>query len=134
MKEKFIINRISYRGSVKDAPGYNHSSLKSMANNSRFVVYFSFWDTGAISLKEIQNFGVYTFSVQKDLVHNNTGIYVKQLNKNMKDAAKIIVKKMKEISKRDINTKAIAMLNQYHNSCQRSLEDLCNIATTKLIN
>ena len=66
LKEKFIINRISYRGLVKDSPGYNHSSLKSMANNSRFVVYFSFWDTGAISLKEIQNFGVYSFSVQKD--------------------------------------------------------------------
>ena len=36
--------------------------MVELANNSKFIVYFSFFDTGAIDLKEIQNHGVFTFS------------------------------------------------------------------------
>lgn len=126
------IKRLSYRGSVEGAPGYNNSVLMETANDSRFIVYYSFWDTGAISLKEIQNFGVYSFSVQKDLVYNETGLYVRELNRNVKKASKIIIKHINQIYKKGIDTQKMADFNQYKNSCQRSLEDLCNIAVNKI--
>ena len=38
------------------------------AQNSKYIIYFSFYDTGAIGLKEIQNYGVFTFTHQKEFV------------------------------------------------------------------
>ena len=59
---------------------YNESQMMNLANNSKFIIYFSFYDTGAIGLKEIQNFGVFTFSHQKDLViDNNTSFFIPEL-------------------------------------------------------
>ena len=45
--------------------------MTELAYNSKYIIYFSFYDTGAIGLKEIQNYGVFAFSHQKDLVINN---------------------------------------------------------------
>lgn len=132
MNKSFSIKRLSYKGTVDGAPGYNYSSLKKIANNTRFIIYFSFWDTGAISLKEIQNFGVYSFAVQKDLVHNQTGTFIPELDGNIKKAAEIISESIRNIYKNEIDAEKVAKLNQYQNSCQRSLEDLCNIAIKKL--
>ena len=59
---------------------YKKKEIKELANNSRFIIYFSFYDTGAIGLKEIQNYGVVTFSHQKDLViSDETCFYIPEL-------------------------------------------------------
>ena len=39
-----------------------------MTQNSLLIIYFSFFDTGAIGLKEIQNLGVICFTHQKEFV------------------------------------------------------------------
>ena len=56
---------------------YTENQMRYLANNSKFIIYFSFYDTGAIGLKEIQNYGVFAFSHQKDLViDKNTSFFI----------------------------------------------------------
>ena len=99
-----------------------------MANDSKFIIYFSFYDTGAIGLKEIQNYGVLAFTHQMDLVINkDTSFFVPELadKYDMNLAYKIIMEKIKKIIKLNPNTKLIARKNQKINKCQNSLDDLC---------
>lgn len=127
--KNFTIKRISYHGVVRGTSRYNHHSLKKFSNNAKFIIYFSFWDTGAIALKEIQNFGVYSFTVQKDLViDNRTGFFVPELDGQIKKAVNIIVEQMKLINNENYNTTKFAEINQNINNCHRSLDDLCNVA------
>ena len=105
-----------------------------MANNSKFIVYFSFYDTGAIGLKEIQNYGVFAFSHQLDLViDNTTSFFVPELanNNNMLYAYKKIMQKIETIIKSHPNSKLIAKKNQEINKCENALEDLCKSLTIK---
>ena len=80
---------------------YTKGKMENLANNTKFIIYFSFFDTGAIGLKEIQNYGVFAFSHQRDLIiHNNTGFYVPELinNKDLSQSYKIIMKKIEIIT------------------------------------
>ena len=107
---------------------YTKEKMEYLANNTKFIIYFSFFDTGAIGLKEIQNYGVFAFSHQRDLIiHNDTGLYVPELtdNKNMSQAYKIIMKKIEIIVKLNPNALSIAKINQEINKCQNALNDLC---------
>ena len=102
--------------------------MKYLANNSKFIIYFSFFDTGAIGLKEIQNYGVFAFSHQKDLIiHKDTGFYVPELanKKDINKAYKIIMKKIETITNLNPSTKSFAKINQKINNCQNALNDLC---------
>ena len=107
---------------------YKRDYLINLANNSKFVIFFSFYDTGAIALKEIQNYGVITFSLQKDLVvSDETGYYIPELDDNNIEKAfdkimEIINDKMKKIP----NSRKIAKINQGINKCQKALDDICN--------
>ena len=59
---------------------YNKNLMIKLANNSKFIIYFSFYDTGAIGLKEIQNYGVIAFTHQKEFViSNDTSFFVPEL-------------------------------------------------------
>ena len=119
----------SYKKIIRIKYGqYTKEIMKKLANNSKFIIYFSFFDTGAIGLKEIQNYGVFTFSHQKDLIiDKDTGFFVPELAKveNMKYAFNIIMKKINIISKLFPNTEKIARKNQKINQCKNSLDDLC---------
>ena len=107
---------------------YKRDYLINLASNSKFVIFFSFYDTGAIALKEIQNYGVITFSLQKDLVvSDETGYYIPELDDNNIEKAfdkimEIINDKMKKIP----NSRKIAKINQGINNCQKALDDICN--------
>ena len=105
---------------------YTKNQMKELANDSKFLIYFSFFDCGPIGLLEIQNYGVIIFTHQKEFVYNsNSSFFVPELAKNdMKNAFKIILKNIEVISK-SINSKKIANINQENNSCEKSLEDLC---------
>ena len=99
-----------------------------LANNTKFIIYFSFFDTGAIALKEIQNYGVFAFSHQRELIiHNETGFYVPELadEYDMNKAYKIIMKKIEIITNLNPNAQTIAKINQEINKCQNALNDLC---------
>ena len=116
-----IIGRLKYGN-------YTKEKMEYLANNSKFIIYFSFFDTGAIGLKEIQNYGVFTFSHQRDLIiHNETGFYVPELadENNMSLAYQIIMKKIEIVKNLNPNTQSIAKINQKINKCQNSLNDLC---------
>ena len=90
--------------------------------------YFSFYDTGAIALKEIQNYGVLSFSHQSDLViSNKTSYHIPELEyEDMVPAFEKIMKLILKINKSHPNTKEIAKINQDITKCEKSLDDLCN--------
>ena len=105
------------------------SPLRYLANNSKFIIYFSFYDTGAIGLKEIQNYGVISFSLQKDLIiDNETCFYIPELEKtdSMKEASNKIIKIMNTFYQRNPNSILIAKKNQMINHCINALKDLCS--------
>lgn len=107
---------------------YNKEKMLKFAKNSKFIIYFSFFDTGAIGLKEIQNYGVFAFSHQKDLViDKETSFFVPELanEKDMKNAYNIIIKKINYITNLNPNLDIIAKKNQEINKCENSLNDLC---------
>ena len=50
-----------------------------LAEQILVIIYFSFFfffDTGAIELKEIRNYGVIAFSLQKEIIDNETIIII----------------------------------------------------------
>ena len=107
---------------------YTKRIIKKIANDSKFIIYFSFFDTGAIGLKEIQNYGVFTFTLQKDLaIDNETSFFIPELMNinNMKLAFYKIINIIESISLQNPNSQLIAKKNQMINSCENSLIDLC---------
>ena len=107
---------------------YTKNQMKELANDSKFLIYFSFFDAGPIGLIEIQNHGVIIFTHQKEFVlDNNTSFFVPELanSNDMKNAFNIIMEKIEVISKSLPNSKIIAKINQENNKCEKSLEDLC---------
>ena len=121
-KTKLKIERIRYGN-------YTKQGMMKLANNTKFIIYFSFYDTGAISLKEIQNFGVFCFSHQKEFIINKkTSFYIPELSDefNMLPAFEKIMKIIKKVIETSPNTLSIAKINQDINKCQRALDDLCN--------
>ena len=99
-----------------------------LANNSKFIIYFSFYDCGPVALKEIENYGVITFTLQKDFVINNeSGYYIPELElDNITLAFNKIIKIIEEISNKNPDSIKIAKQNQNFNKCQRALDDICN--------
>ena len=90
---------------------YSKINMINLASNSKFIIYFSFFNTGTIGLKEIQNYGVIAFSHQKDLVIDNyTSYYIPELadDYDMKTAFKIIIEKIKKIIQISPDSKYIA--------------------------
>ena len=103
--------------------------MEELANDSKFIIYFSFFDAGPIGLIEIQNHGVILFTHQKEFIlDKNTGFFIPELanEHDMKYAFKIIMKKIEKISKSNPNLELIAKINQENNKCEKALEDLCN--------
>ena len=99
-----------------------------LANNSKFIIYFSFYDTGAIGLKEIQNYGVIAFTHQKEFViSNDTSFFVPELadEDNIDSAYKKILNIIENILSSSPNSQQIARKNQEINRCQNALYDIC---------
>ena len=107
---------------------YTREDELLLANNSKFIIYFSFYDTGAIALKELQNYGVITFTLQKDLVINDeSGYYIPELElDDITLAFNKIIKIIEEISNKNPDSIKIAKQNQNFNRCERALDDICN--------
>ena len=100
----------------------------NLAKNSKFILYFSFYDTGAIALKEIQNYGVIAFTLQEDFVINKeTCYYIPELEfEDITSAFNKIIKIIDEISNKNPDAMKIAKINQNINRCERALDDLCD--------
>ena len=115
------IQQLNYRN-------YKGEDEFNLANNSKFIIYFSFYDTGAISLREIQNYGVITFTLQKDFVINEeTCYYIPELElDDMTSAFNKIIKIIDEISNKNPDSIKFAKINQNINKCERALDDLCD--------
>ena len=106
---------------------YTKDQMIKLTNNSKFIIYFSFFDNGAIGLKEMQNHGMFAFSHQKDLILDKSSFYIPELtNENDMIRAFInIYKKMEIITNINPDIQLIAEKNQKINKCQNSLNDLC---------
>ena len=111
---------------------YKKKEMNLLANNSKFIIYFSFYDTGAIGLKEIQNYGVFTFTHQKEFViDKDTCFYIPELTNEfiMTYAFQKIIKIIENITLSKPNTQIIANKNQKINKCNNALKDLCQSLT-----
>ena len=111
---------------------YTKEQMEELANNSKFIIYFSFFDTGAIGLKEIQNYGVFAFSHQKDLIINKmTSFFIPELSNeyDMRPAFNKIMKIIRNVSKNHPNSEQIGKINQKINKCQNALDEICKIVT-----
>ena len=107
---------------------YTKKGMMELANNAKFIIYYSFYDTGAIGLKEIQNFGVFCFTHEEDFVlSNQTSFLIPELHSelNMKPAFEKIMQIIQTVSNSNPNTQLIAKINQDVNKCQRAFDDLC---------
>ena len=107
---------------------YNKNNIKKLAEDSKFIIYFSFFDTGAIGLKEIQNYGVITFTHQKEfIIDNEFSFYIPEMANldNIKIAFIKIMNVIERISNQNIQTELIARKNQLFNKCENALIDLC---------
>ena len=107
---------------------YTYKQMTELAYNSKYVIYFSFYDTGAIGLKEIQNYGVFAFTHQKEFViDKRTSFWIPELagNNTMNIAYEKILKIVERIIKLHPNSQLIAKINQEFNNCQNALDDLC---------
>ena len=121
LNKKKIIVKLKYKG-------YTKNQMIEIARNSKFIIYFSFYDTGAIGLKEIQNLGVLAFTHQEDLIiSNSTTFYIPELA--IKNQIYLAAQKINEIidifEKRNPDLTLIAKINQNINSCENALKDLC---------
>ncbi|ORX86775.1 hypothetical protein BCR32DRAFT_324843 [Anaeromyces robustus] len=107
---------------------YTRDQMKEWASDSKFIIYFSFYDTGAAGLKEIQNYGVLTFTLQKEFITDeNIGFLIPELDTEdkIKIAYEKIMEKVDAIAKENPDTKSIAKINQDYNMCEKTLDDLC---------
>ena len=79
---------------------YTRDTEFILASDTKFVIHFSFYDTGALALKEIQNHGVIAFAHQKDLIFSNqTGYHIPELEyDDMVPAFNKIMKIIDEVS------------------------------------
>ena len=108
---------------------YTYKQMTELAYNSKYVIYFSFYDTGAIGLKEIQNYGVFAFSHQKDLViDNKTSFYIPELEErnDMKRAFSKIMEIINSIENSNPKLEIIAKINQEITKCENAFEQFCN--------
>jgi hypothetical protein len=92
---------------------------------ARFIVYFSFYDTGAIAFLELQNLGGYSFSFQAEFLLEQTGFFVPALEFNISEAWLKIRRQIREITLASPNCTEYAHLNRRKNSCLRTLNMLC---------
>ena len=125
IKTKLKVERITF---VKYRKFNNKKRIMKLANNAKFIIYFSFYDIGGITLKEIQNYGVFCFTHEEDFALNEkTSFLIPELHSknNMKPAFDKIMKKIQKISNSHPNTQLIAKINQDVNKCQRAFDDLC---------
>ena len=107
---------------------YNKKFINKIALDSKFIIYFSFFDTGAIGLKEIQNHGVICFTHQKEFViDKESSFFIPELASvnNIKLAFNKIMNIIQNLSKSNIQTELIAKKNQMFNKCENALIDLC---------
>ena len=107
---------------------YTRDTELILASDAKFVIHFSFYDTGALSLKEIQNHGVIAFAHQKDLIFSNqTGYLIPELEYyDMVLAFHKIMKIIDEVSRTNPDTQKIADINQNYTKCERALDDICD--------
>ena len=100
---------------------YTKDRMIKLTNNTKFNIYFSFFDTGEIGLKEMQNHGVFAFSHQKDLIlYKSTSLYFHELTKenDMSRAFINIYKKMEIIVNINLDIQLIAENNQNINGAR----------------
>ena len=124
-----LFRQSSNKIEIVEYGNYTKTQMINLAKNSKFVIYFSFYDTGAIGLKEIQNYGVFSFSHQKDLViDKKTSFFIPELANefDMKPAYQKIMRIIGIIISSEPDMNSIAKINQEINKCEKTLDDLCN--------
>jgi hypothetical protein len=118
IRDHFSVIRVRYGK-------FNRRDLEFHGMHSRFIVYFSFYDTGAIAFLELQNLGGYSFSFQAEFLQEQTGSFVPALESNVSEGWVKIRSRIREIALASPNCTEYARLNRRKNSCLGTLNVLC---------
>lgn len=119
---EILINSLnsSYKVIVFRYGSYSTNNLINAARNSKVVIYFSFYDTGAIALIEIQRMGVFTVAVQKEFITDQNGLYLPELEFNIDSA----ISKLKNIIAMKYDSIYIAEYSRQRSDCKKYFNNL----------
>lgn len=99
---------------------FKKEELVEAAGDSKIVIYFSFYDTGAIALLEMQRMGVFTVTLQKEFITKKNGMYIPELQNDVENA----IRKIKDVIKIKFDSKFIAEYNRKKSDCKNYIYKL----------
>lgn len=98
---------------------FRRHKLLKLAQNTKVILYYSFYDTGAIALKEIQEFGAFALSLQSDLIDDNNGMLLTEpLN------VTYVVNMVEKALNQTHDTQELHSYNHQKHSCVTALNGL----------
>lgn len=122
--ERILINYLSkiYKIVIVKYGNHTKQSLLYLANNSKFVIYYSFYDTGALSLVEMKLMGIWPISHQEEFIEQGYGSFIKELDTNINDS----LSKLNDIYNIKYNPQILSQNVVDNLNCVNSLYNVIN--------
>lgn len=122
--EKILINFLKkrYKINIVKYGNYTKTTLLYLVNKTKFVIYFSFYDTGAMSLIEMRVMGVWPISHQEEFIEEGYGSVLKDLDVNINNS----LSKLRKIYNIEYNPKILSQNVIKNHNCVNSLFDVVN--------
>lgn len=124
LDEKVLIKYLKKIYKIKVIKYGNHTkqSLLNLANKSKYVIYYSFYDTGALSLIEMKIMGVWPISHQEEFIEPGYGSFIKELDTNINSS----LYKLNDIYKIKYNPYTLSQNAMNNLNCVNSLNNIVN--------
>lgn len=125
--QTILINYLKKRYNIEIVKYGNHTkqSLLNLASKSKFVIYYSFYDTGALSLLEMKMMGVWPISHQQEFIEEGYGSFVKELDSNISNS----LYKLSSIYKIKYNPHILSQYVIKNINCVNSLHNIVDSFT-----
>lgn len=101
---------------------YKMNEIYKYGNQCKFVLYFSFYDINPAALMEIQNMGVFAITLQEELIDENNGIYIPELETNLTEA----IIKIRKITQNKYDSVYLSNYNRKKHDCINSFKMFLN--------
>lgn len=121
LQKKYKIEIIKYGSHTKQ-------SLLDIASKTKYIIYYSFFDTGVLSLIEMKIMGAWHISHLEEFIENGYGSYIKELDKNITSS----LNKLNDIYKMIYNPELLSQNVVNSLNCVNSLSNLVNIIINSL--
>lgn len=100
---------------------YNYEEMINYSKISKYLIYFSFYDVGPSALIEMQEYGIFVYSHQKEFINEINGYFLKELDLNITQAISIILN-----NKIKYNPLKISKNTQRQQNCINSIQKSVN--------